>query len=215
MNAPDVLPPTITVTGHGRASVTPDRIVFTITVSSLAPTVDESRRKLEDLRAGVSAALNRAGVPADAIRSAGPDWRPEHEYEKQVLRFKGIRGDERLRVETPREPGRTPTILRELGAQLQLARVDVSHAASDTSAALAKALAAAVADARTRAEAIASAAGVRLGPVRSLTHGNEDQRSRGGYAGAICEEAIPVEIEANDVVVNAEIAATWELLPAA
>jgi len=52
MNASTDLPPSITVTGHGRVPVTPDRIVFTITVSSLAPTVDESRRALESLRGG-------------------------------------------------------------------------------------------------------------------------------------------------------------------
>ncbi len=214
MKAPDVMPPTITVTGRGRVLVTPDRIVFTITVSSLAPTVDESRRALESLRGGVSAALNRADVPADAIRSAGPDWRPEHEYEKQVLRFKGVAGREIITVRIPRESGRTAIILRELAAQLQLARVDVSQVARDTCAALAKALAAAVADARTRAEAIAAAAGVRLGPVRTLTHGDENQRGSRGCSGAVCDEAIPVEIEPDDAVVNAEVTATWDVLPA-
>ncbi len=213
MNASTDLPPSITVTGHARVPVTPDRIVLTITVSSLAPTVDESRRKLEELRSGVVTALAKGGVSADAIRSAGPEWRPEHEYEKQILRFKGIRGDERIRVEIPRERGRTATILRELGAQLQLARVDVSHTARDTSAALAKALAAAVADARTRAEAIATAAGVRLGPIRTLSDGcpSDEDSGRNRF---VLNDAPPREIEADEIAVDAEVTAIWELLPA-
>jgi hypothetical protein len=47
---------------HGEVAVAAARNV-TIAAKSHAPTVDESRRALESLRGGVSAALNQAGVP--------------------------------------------------------------------------------------------------------------------------------------------------------
>jgi hypothetical protein len=47
-----------------------------------------------------------------------------------------------------------------------------------------------------------------------LTHGDENQRGSRGCSGAVCDEAIPVEIEPDDAVVNAEVTATWDVLPA-
>jgi uncharacterized protein YggE len=51
------MPPSTTVTGHGREPVATDRVVFTVAVSSLAPTVDESRRGLLAVQGRPAAAI--------------------------------------------------------------------------------------------------------------------------------------------------------------
>lgn len=206
--------PSITVTGHGRVRLPPDRIVFTISISSLAPSVDASLHELERQRDAVAAALESAAVPADRIRASGANLHPEHDYEKQVWRFKGIRGTETITVRIPMESGRATAVLRSLGEHLQWARVAVSYLARDTAEARKQALTAAIADSRSQAETLAQAAACRLGTARTIAPENEGRGM--GLLSASCAEERPqpgFEVAPMEIVVETGVEVTWDLLP--
>lgn len=205
--------PSITVTGRGQVLVPPDRIVFTIVIASLAPTVEESVRLLDGERVAVQAALAAASVPGHRIRSGGPDFRPRHEYEKEALVFKGIAGSENVTVRIPFAPNRTTEVLRQLGEQVRQVRIDVSYVASQPDPARDKALAAAVADARAQAQAILATAGGRLGMPRVIAvpsfGAGGAHRSLSSPTG---QPASGNEVAPQAVSIQRTIEITWEIL---
>lgn len=204
--------PTITVVGRGSVRVPPDRVVFTFEIEALTPSVDETQRSLGERRKRLARALEMAGVPADAARSTGPQLRPRHDYEKSRWIFKGIYGNEHIVVRLPAETDAwAARVLRAIGVELEHVRVNVGHALRDDRAARAEALRAAVADARGKAETIASASAVELGPVRELRH-EPEMDSIVAASGTVAERGEEdTEFGIADVRVTAEVKVVWAL----
>lgn len=203
--------PTITVVGRGSVRVPRDRVVFTFEIEALAPSVDETQRSLEERRKQLARALETAGVPADAARSTGPQLRPRHDYEKSRWIFKGIYGNEHIVVRLPAETDGAARVLRAIGTELEHVRVNVGPALRDDRAARAEALRTAVADARGKAETIASASAVELGPVRELRH-EPEMDPIVAAPGTVAERGEEdTEFGIADVRVTAEVKVVWAL----
>lgn len=219
MTSPPSKPtPTLTVTGQGRARVPPDRIVFTLELDALTPTVDDTQRALEALRQRLSAALAATDVDADRVSSAGPQLTPQHDYEKSLWVFKGIRGSERITVRIPHEHGRATQVLRALGGELEHVRVTVGHINRDANAGRADALRAAVADARVQAEIIAAASGVCLGPIAEILRDTDSNRcSLDEATHTVFESASSNggEFDPTEITIETEVRVVWTLAPAA
>lgn len=209
---------TVTATGTGEVRVAPDRAVLNLAVETRAPSAEEAARQAAERMQRVLAALERAGIPDDRVRTVRYDLRPE-------------------RRPAPPEPGRAPeprvvgyvalnvlevTVddLPALGSIIDAAiaaganRVtDLSLTLKDPEEARLEALRRAVAAARAEARALADAAGQTLGLPLSLTTGGGPIPFRAGLAveEARATMAAPTPIEAGPLTVTATVTGTWTL----
>jgi len=164
--------PVIVTSGEGIVKLAPDRGWVSISAESRAKGPREAQRANADAMAAVLGKLKGAGLPADAIRTSGYDLQPEFDYAngKQTLRGYVARNTIEVRVD---EIGRVGEVL-DLAVGSGATNVSgIRFDLKDRAAADREALRRAVADARTRAEAAASGANLRLDRVLRI----EEQRA--------------------------------------
>jgi hypothetical protein len=158
---------TIRVEGLGEVKVAPDEAFIDVAVETLAPTAkaaaEENARKMDK----VIAALVQAGIPRKEIEtrnfSVFPEYQPQTRAE-EAPKLRGYRVSNQVEVRV-RELARVGALLdTALGAGAN--RVDsVRFGLSKPEAVQGDALRNAVERARQSAQVLASALGVKLGPV--------------------------------------------------
>ena len=161
-------PAQIVATGEGETHVVPDRVYADVAVQTTAPTASAAASENARLVALVRTALQQAGVDASGLSDAGFSVRVRTSYDQGTTRDDGYEAVHTLRVETG--------ALDRIGAFIDAAlaaganRVqEVRYTVADLSSARREAITAAVKLARQDAEAMASAAGGRLGALAELT----------------------------------------------
>ena len=161
---------TITVNGRGTVRLAPDLVKLTLAVTATDADYAQAVRKAEADAKKVLAAL--AGIAPD-LRSASLRVEPAYEtvQEQGVPRRRqsGFTATRRLRAELSADPA----LLADAVKAIYESGASVEYALSDAEGAQRRAAALAVADARARAEALAEAAGVKTGAVRSVTCGSQ------------------------------------------
>ncbi len=209
-------PPTVSVTGHGRREVRPDRVEFHFVLEGVYPSVQEAEAQLHRRRAALLSALETHRGPDARLTCADPVIAPHHEYEDRAYVFKGFKASDHLILRAPLTPGLVNAVLRSVTAQMKSLAVTVRHRSKKTSSALRSARAEAVRDARRKAMHFAEAAGHQLGRRLRLSDtpskaGHGKQHEALLYSAA---EDAPVEIAPESQTVTAEVHAVWELSPA-
>lgn len=169
---------TIRVEGLGEVKVAPDEAFIDVAVETLAPTAkaaaEENARKMDK----VIAALVQAGIPRKEIEtrnfSVFPEYQPQPRPE-EAPKLRGYRVSNQVEVHV-RELARVGTLLdTALGAGAN--RVDsVRFGLSKPEAVQGEALRNAVERARQSAQVLASALGVKLGPVLDASTVTEPQQ---------------------------------------
>src|SRR6266550_4033054 len=76
---------TVSVTGNGKAKLTPDRYSFNIGVQSVEATVDDAVRENNQRVAAVVAALKKAGAADSEIRTSNFSIYPQQDYQQGKL----------------------------------------------------------------------------------------------------------------------------------
>ncbi|HEX3110970.1 MAG TPA: SIMPL domain-containing protein, partial [Thermoanaerobaculia bacterium] len=76
---------TVTVTGTGKATLTPDRYSFNVGVQTIGTTVDDAVRENNDRVAAVIDALKKAGATAAEIRTSNFTIYPQQDYQQGKL----------------------------------------------------------------------------------------------------------------------------------
>jgi uncharacterized protein len=163
--------PVVVTTGEGVVKRAPDRAWVTIGAESRARTPGEAQKLNVDAMSAVLQRLKAAGLAADAIRTTAYDLQPEFDYanNRQTLRGYVARNTVEVRVDDLPTLGRILEGAVGAGAtNVQGVRFDVK----EREAAEREALTKAVADARTRADAAASGAGVKVERILRI----EEQR---------------------------------------
>lgn len=164
-------PETISVSGMGRSSVTPDRFSFTVGVQTLADTVDSAVNENNAKTSAVIAALKRAGATDDDIRTSNFSIYPQQDYSQGKLpRILGYQVANTIAVRRPN--------VKDAGKLLQVAinaGVNTSSGlqfeVSDPTKGRDSALRAAFDDARSKATLLAQAAGRTLGRALTISEG--------------------------------------------
>jgi hypothetical protein len=170
-NAPQSEGPVIVTTGEGVVKATPDRVWVTIAAESRAKSPRDAQRANADAMKSVLDKLKTLGLPADAIRTSGYDLQPQFDYVngKQSLREYLARNTVEVRVDDVARAGDVLDAAVGSGAtSVSGVRFDLK----DRTAAERSALRQAVADARGRADAAASGAGMKVDHVVRI----EEQR---------------------------------------
>jgi uncharacterized protein YggE len=153
--------PVIVTQGEGSVKRPPDRVWVMIAAESRAKSPNDAQRANADAMSAVMQKLKGASLPADAIRTTAYDLQPEFDYAngRQTLRGYVARNTIEVRVDDIPKVGQILELAVGSGAtSVSGVRFDLQ----DRSSAEREALRLAVADARRRADAAASGAGVRV-----------------------------------------------------
>lgn len=161
---------TLAVSGEGSTEAPPDRARLRVGVLTEAPSARAASEENARRMSRVVEALRAAGVPEERIQTVQLTVEPAYDYADPEgrPRLRGFQARNLVEAVTDE--------LERLGAILD-AVIEVGgntvegvvFELEDPGAAQAAALADAVADARRKAEALARAAGVRLGEVRQIS----------------------------------------------
>ena len=164
-------PPVIVTTGEGVVKQAPDRAWVAIAAESRARTAQEAQRMNTDAMTAVLEKIKASGIPAEAIQTTAYNLQPEFDYAngKQTLRGYVARNQVEVRIDTLAKTGDIIAAAVGTGAtNVSGVRFDVK----DREGLEREALRMAVRDARRRADAAASGAGVAIDRVMRI----EEQR---------------------------------------
>ncbi len=163
---------TISVTGTGHVSLTPDRYSFTATVQTMSPTVEEAVNENNQNVAAAIAALKAAGAKAEEIQTSNFSIYPQQDYSQQQQgkppRVIGYQVSNSVTV--------TRKQVSDAGRLLQAAisagvnqTSGLTFSVSDPSRGRDDGLRAAFAEAHAKASLFATAAGRTLGPAIAIS----------------------------------------------
>ena len=200
-------PRTITVVGEGEASGTPDVARTSLGVEVRAASAGEAVREANGRMNAVVAALKNAGIAAKEIRTT--DFSVSFERPQDQPPRPGQYVVRNVAEVTIRDRDRVGIVL---DAALSAGANDVfgvSFSIADPRPLRAKAREAAAQDARARAEGLARASGVALGPLLSLSE--EGGSSPRPVAMRAMSLASGPPIESGELTVTAQVQAVYEI----
>lgn len=161
----------IVTSGEGVVKATPDRVWVSIAAESRARNPKDAQRATADAMSAVTAKLKTAGLPPDAIRTTSYNLQPEFDYANGRQTLKGYVAHNTVEVRVD-DVARAGEILDAAVGSGATSVSGVRFDLKDRVGAEREALRLAVADARARADAAASGAGLRVDRVVRI----EEQR---------------------------------------
>lgn len=206
---------TITMEGIGSVAVAPDMAVISTNVATTAKTASDALAENSAAIAKVIDAVKAAGVEAKDIQTQGFGIYPRYESSTSSGRQPKIAGYEvrngiEVNVRDLDKLGGLLTIAVESGAN---SVGSIRFEVSDPEDKLDEARKAAVAAARQKAETFASAAGVELGNILSITESNVQGPVPGMSRALSLASAAPgaAPIEAGEETISANVTIRWAL----
>lgn len=166
--------PFIQVSGEGSVEVEPDEALVRIGVESEAPTAQEAQRETNRIAAAILEAIEDLGVDSQAVQTSQLRLLPVYEQsppargEPRRPRVVAYRATNTVSVRLVDLTRIGPVVDAAIGAEAN--RIEgLDLGLRDDTEARRRALTAAVEDARRKAETIATALGVGLGPVLEVS----------------------------------------------
>jgi uncharacterized protein len=204
-DAPAAAKKTITVSGTGKVTTVPDRAGFSFSVETRAATAKAALDRNAAEAAALIAALKNAGVSADDIQTSqvylSPQTKPDGTDIVGYVASNSVTAQ---------------TTIAKAGALVDAAVAAGANGVSgpmltrsDQDEQYREALKAAVADAKTKAQALASAGGLTLGGVQAMVEGTQ----AGGpipYAAAKSDAVAATPIEPGTQSIEATVTVTYE-----
>jgi uncharacterized protein YggE len=207
--------PHLSVTGVGTITREPDRATLAVTIVTSNDVASTSSSQNNTTYNALLARLRGIGIAQSAVRTTNyaitfvpkpteaATYKPAHTG-YVVTRSLAITIDDLSLV------GRATDAAVSAGVE----QIDgVSFGLRDERSAYGSALAAAVRDAALQAKALADAAHVRLGAVRTMTTGSPQQAPVPLRALAVAAPNVPTEIPPSQIEVHATVIVTYMLLP--
>jgi uncharacterized protein len=192
-------PPVIVTNGEGVVKHAPDRAWVTIAAETRGRTAQDAQRMNTDAMTAVVEKIKASGIPADAIQTAGYNLQPEFDYAngKQTLRGYVARNQVHVRIDALAKTGEVIAAAVGIGAtNVSGVRFDLK----DRDSVERQALTQAVRDARRRADAAASGAGVQIDRIVRI----EEQRDMGDIVRPMRMDMAMMKAEAGQAAVPIE-----------
>lgn len=197
---------TITVTGEGRISAAPDMAILRLGVSREAPNASEAMRAASEAAATVLSQIEKAGIAPRDVQTANVSLSPRWDHSKNnAPRVVGYIASNDLTVRV--------RDLESLGGLMDAVVSDGANQMNGLSFSIAEprplqdqARQEAVKDALAKAELLADAADVGLGPVLTITEGGGARPPIAMARGAMMETAaVPIAAGELDVRTNVTV----------
>jgi uncharacterized protein len=209
--APAAAEGTLTVTGQGAVSAAPDEARVAVGVTTQARSAAIAMRDNGQAMAAVMARLAEAGIAAADLRTTALSLQPVWEYGSSrdgTQRISGFVAANMLDVRV--------RDLDALGGVLDAALGDgantlggIAFAIADDRALRDAARRAAVADAMARAQVLAEAAGVTLGPVIEISEGGGGRPVPFARMEMAMADSVPVA--PGEMSIEAQVTMTWAI----
>jgi uncharacterized protein len=166
-----MMPGTISVSGTGRSSVSPDRFSFNVGVQTMAGTVDDAVAENNKRVANVLAALKKSGAAEKDIQTSGFSIWPQQEYrENSTPRILGYQVSNSITVRSTKVADAGRLLGVAIGAGVNTAS-GINFEISDPARGRDTGLKAAYDDARAKAALLAQSAGQTLGRAIAISEG--------------------------------------------
>jgi hypothetical protein len=201
----------------GRANARPDRAVLVFDVGHTAATPQGALQEVAARTTALAQVLRDRGVADADWTTTGVTVQPVYEWRKEERVFLGHRAANRVQV-TTHDPEMVGTLFsaavdtvsaRVGGPQWIVEQTNPAHLEACRLAAL---------DARQRAEAYAAGLGLALGPVVLADETIPDVPrpiGRAMMAMAVGDESAPIEVNAGELEVTADVRITFALVETA
>jgi|GEM_PF-152653 len=208
--------PTINVQGEGRASVAPDLATVSLGVTTQAPTAAQAMADNAARQTAVIEALRAQGIAPADLQTQGLSLSPMQDYSREG-QPPVITGYQAQNIVTARvrDLARLGPLLDTMVTAGATDVQGISFSREDAAATEDRARTGAVAEARRRAEVIAEAAGMELGPLVSLT---DTSFSDGPRPLAMMARAADAEastpVQTGELTLTAQVTGVWSLIQA-
>ena len=164
---------TISVSGSGKTTVTPDRFSFTVGVQTVAPAVEDAVEQNNRKVAAVIAALRKAGTAESEIKTSGFYINPQQEFEERMPpRVVGYQVSNSVTVTKDTMSLAGKLLQVAVGAGVNQAS-GLNFSVSDPARGRDEGMQRAFADARAKALVLAQAAGRALGRALFISEGGQ------------------------------------------
>ena len=201
--------PTVSVGGHGEVNVPPDTASVNIGVDIIADTLDLAQEQATAQATAVIDALKAAGIADEDIQTEYYSVNILRDYSENAdpTTITGFEIINQLRV-TVRDTDQLGELLDAAVTAGANSIYGVTFYVDDQTAAASEARVEAVANARAKAEELAQAAGMTLGPVVAISEGAPPVlgpvygMGRGGAEMAMDAAAVPVQPGSTTVAVD-------------
>lgn len=208
--------PEIAVSAQGEAEVTPDRARVSIGVQTQAATAADAASRNATLQQAVINAVKALGIPAERITTSGYNVFPEQTYDQTTRRSRitgyNVMNTVVVDVWNVEQVGKVLDAALSKGANLVSS---LGFYSSQAEAARRRALQSAVARARADAEAMATAAGGRLGELIEVSSIGYSQPPRPMMEMAMQARAAsvaPTPISEGTQTLSAQVTARWRFV---
>ncbi len=212
--------PVIAVAGEGRASAAPDLAILSLGVTREAETAKEALDANNQAMTAVIDALKSEGIEAKDLQTSGFSVQPRYVYPRQksdgtqepphIVGY-AVSNNLTVKVRVMNKVGELLDMVVTLGMN---SGGNISFTNSDPAPLIASARASAMKDARSRAETLAAAAGIKLGQILEIREDYREARpvvlTRGKAFGAEAADAVP--IEAGETTYNVNVQVQFEIL---
>jgi len=199
---------TITVTGIAGVTRVPDVARVSIGVSVTKSTVKAARDAAGKSMTAVIAAIKALGIDEKDIKTASIDLSPQ--YNNTGTKITGYRMSEQLQI-TVRDLDKAGDVVDSATAKGATEVNGLWFEVDDPTGAMDEARAAAIAQARTSAQMMASAAGVSLGEVVSISEASASTPGPYYYGEAARDAAALTPIERGTQDVQATVTVVFEI----
>jgi uncharacterized protein YggE len=209
--------PTISVKGVGNVSVPPDITVITFQMSALEHVYEESVNRLNQRVDALRKALEGVGVEPRDLKTTHFDVSAEYNYQTKHSQFEGWKAQHTLRLEFPVDRDRLNRVLGAITSTDIESQITIRFEVSDQASLRTRVLEDATRTAQRNAEAIASAAGCRLGKVLNIQYGWSEIRFESMHYdiapdALMASELAAPDIEPEDVDATDSVTVVWELV---
>ncbi len=161
---------TFSVSGEGKITLVPDIAVISVGVTSQGSTVTKVQQELNVKINAMSDAIKKLGVDDKDIKTSYYNVSPMYDYSSSTQRITGYEANSNLTIKV-RKIDNANAVIDAATAQGANQVGGVSFDVDDKTKAENQARVAAVADAKTKADAAAKAAGFKLGRVINYSEG--------------------------------------------
>lgn len=207
--ATDGEPPlhSITVTGNGSVTRVPDVARVSVGVGVTKSTVKAARDAAGKSMAAIIAAIKALGIDEMDIKTISIDLSPQHNNSSKII---GYRMSQQLQV-TVRDLDKAGDVVDTATTKGATDVNGLWFEVGDPTSALDEARAAAIAQARTSAQKMASAAGVSLGGVVSISESSGSSPGPYYYGEAARDAAVLTPVERGTQDVQATVTVVFEI----
>lgn len=205
---------TLSVSGEGERSISPDLAVISLGVTTRAATAQAAMAENNNRQSAVIATLTEAGIAARDIQTSQLELSPVMRYrDNEAPVVEGYRAGNRVTVRL-RDLERLGVVLDQIIGAGANEMNGISFQREDSSDMQDEARADAVRDAHRRAMVMAEAAGVQLGRILSISDGTRPQPmpdAQPMMMGRAAMSAESVPIAQGELTLRAQASVVWEI----